>query len=85
MPLPGDTLNGFLDVRVGEVLGGEMESGLDLLVAQVVQELSGVIGRSVVESEGDNTRTLTAVLDGSVGSGKECGKNKSKIKIHDKR
>lgn len=68
MALRSDALNGFLDVRVGEVLGGKMECGLDLLVAQVIQELTGVIGGSVVEGECHHTVRLAAINDGSLGS-----------------
>lgn len=77
----GDTRNGFLDVGIGEVLGGQVESGLDLLVAEVVEELTSVIGRSVIESKGDNPVGLTAVSDGSLSHGDESSENKS-VKIH---
>lgn len=78
----GNTHNGFLDVGICEVLSGQVEGGLDLLVTEGVQELTSVISRSVVEGEGNDTVSLTAVLDGSLSDSKEGSKNESKVEVH---
>ena len=80
----GNALNDLLDVGISQVLGGQVEGGLGVLAVKDVQELSGIIGRAVIEGESNNTTTLTGVTDGSVSKGEESSKNESNVDDHDR-
>lgn len=76
-------MDGLLDIGIGQVLCGEMEGGLDFLIAEMIQKLSSVVSGSIVEGEGNDTVGLAAIANSGFSDRKECSKNKSEIKIHD--